>query len=261
MNKKEVIAIESFSFSTSKPMIPESLTDALYDFLAQSYHLADKQEFIRLILQPENEGELIVLFGLQGDIAGLTRTIKQRLQIGNRQIMIFTALMYFNPLYTIHPTIAVMGLSQAMKYKLDHPQEESVYIALTNTPASYKLVSKLSDSIYPKPEQLLPIQILSLISTLKHTNGWISTSQHPMVINSPLVPIRGKTPQFYQESEALDEFYLKANPDYMQGNALLTYIPLSLANINYGLKIAQTPSLYQRVNNDNQGLNHFLNYH
>ena len=261
MNKMDVIAIESFSIGKTKLTIPESLSNALYDFLAQSYHLADKKEFIRLILQPETEGELIVLFGLHGDIAGLTRTIKQRLPMGARQVTIFTALMYFNPRYTVHPTIEIMGLSQGMKHKLAHPQEELVYLALTNTPFSYKLVSKLADSMYPKPEQLLPIQILSLISTLKHVNGWVSTGQHPMTINSPLVPIRGNASQCYQESDALDEFYLEANPDFMQGNSLLTYIPLSLANIHYGLKIAQEPPHFKRSSNYNQGFGHLQNYH
>lgn len=238
MNRLDVIAIESFTLGQTNLVIPDPLIQSLYDFLSKAYHLADKNELLQLIIQPQQEGDLTVLFGLNACIAGLSRTTKQTLQVGKKKVTAFTALMFLDPNYKPSPRIASMGLTQGMAYKLAHPREEIVYLAHANRPFSYKLMTKLSDCIYPKPSQPIPNQVLAIVNAVKKHMGWVSTGPNPMVVYSPLVPIRGQTTYRPEEQEELDEFYLQENPDYMQGTALLTYIPLNLANINYGLKIA-----------------------
>lgn len=235
MKKLDVIATKSFIVNNQLTHLSKQLINDLYEFLNKSYHLANTGEFQRIILQPEHDGELTVLYGMNDKIAGFSRIFRQSMAVGKKFVTTYIALVYLNPLYTVHPTTKNLGLSDAIKYKLTHPQEELVYVAFANNPQTYEFIYQLSDFIYPKPSQRVPDQILSVVNALKMQNGWISTNKHPMVINSLLVPIRSQSSDFNHQPSELNEFYLETNPDYMQGNTLLAYMPLHLANINYGL--------------------------
>lgn len=234
MKKLDVIAIDSYTVSEEESL-PQELTHKLYKFTGKSYHLADQQEFERLIIQPEVDGKLTVLYGMNDDIAGFSRICKQHLTVGKKQVTVFYAYIYLNPDYKICSTVESAGIEHAIKEKLSHPQDELVYIAFANNPLTYEFVYQLSDSIYPKPFQKIPEQVINIISTFNHLNGWISSTRQPFVINSPLVPLRSQIIDFQDEENELNEFYMKSNPDYMQGHCILVYMPLHLANINYGL--------------------------
>lgn len=234
MKKLAVVATESYLLDTQK-VLPEYLTHNLYTFLSASHHIPDRMAFERNVIQPGVSGELTVLYGLHQKIAGFSRTLRHSMTIGKKQVTTFIAFLYFDAQYKTGPAITSSGLTEAIKYKLAHPQEELIYIAFANTPFTYELVYQLSDSMYPKPTQRVPDQIITVVNELKKQLGWISTNNHPMVVNSPLLPIRSKSPDLIRDSSDLTEFYLEANPDYKQGNSLLVYLPLHLANIRYGL--------------------------
>ena len=236
MKKLDVFTFESYLVGKKQHTIPNKLIDKLYAFSAHAYHLADEHEFVNLIVQPHQPGELTVLYGIDEQIAGFSRTVNQKVDWENRHINAYVTQLYLSPLYKTFPTVESMGLTQGIKEKLGHPDEELVYVAFTNSPTTYDFVYQFSDFIYPKPAEKVPDQIISVITALKVQNGWGSANNnHPMVVNSPLVPIRGLTPHIPEESTEISEFFLNTNPDYMQGNAVLTYIPLHLAHINYGI--------------------------
>jgi|GEM_PF-2846901 len=238
MKKLDVVATESFLFENQKNVIPGLIFEKLYLFLSTYYHLADKQKFLHLIVQPEEKGELTVLYGINEEIAGFTRTYRQSMSAGKKLVTTYVASMFLNPAYTINPTVTNSGLTEAINYKLAHPQEELNYVVLANNPFTYEFIAQLTDSLYPKAGEQVPEQIISIISALKKHNGWVTTGQHPMVINSPLVPNRSELTDFQFSNNETSDFYLETNPDYMQGNSLLIFMPLHLANISYGLSHA-----------------------
>lgn len=235
MKKHDVKAIHSYVVDEEDKKISPKLIEKLYLFLSKYYHLANQEEFIRLIIQPDLYGELTVLYGENKEIAGFSRNCRQSIDLGKKQVTCYIAYVYLNPEYQIEASIKSVGITEAIKYKLANPQEELVYIAFANNPLTYEFIYQLSDLIYPKPSQRVPDQILNILNAFKSQNSWISTNNHPMVVNSPLVPIRSQLSSVNEESNELKEFYLSANPDYLQGNSLLVYMPLHLANISYGL--------------------------
>ncbi|KTD76293.1 hypothetical protein [Legionella waltersii] len=243
MKKQDVIAVISYLIGSNENKIPTPLTKQLLQFLSKSYHLTSNEEFTSLILRPSEEGELTVLMGQDNDIAGFSRTYKQATTVGKKIITCFTGHLYLNPNYHVPATVTCAGIKQAIQYKLDNPHEETIYIALANTPQAYEFLYELSDTLYPKPLQRVPDQILTILKAIKQTNGWIDTNNHPMIINSSLVPLRSQFKQDLEESNELTEFFLSTNPDYLQGNSLLVYLPLHLANISYGLN-HQEPTLH-----------------
>lgn len=234
MKKQDVIAIDSYVIDYQNN-IPQHLSTDLYKFLTKSYHLADQDEFEQLIIRPDIHGELTVLYGIHDQIAGFSRTYRQTLTIGKKQITTYSAYLYLSPHFKTSATVESVGLSEAIKYKLANPDEEIIYLAFANTPIAYEFIYQLSDTIYPKPNQNIPEKITQVIEAFKKQNGWISTGTHPMVINSPLVPLRSCSAELTDENSELNGFYLSKNPDFLQGNSILVYMPLHLANISYGL--------------------------
>lgn len=235
MKKHDVKAIHSYVVDEEDKKISPKLIEKLYLFLSKYYHLANQEEFLRLIIQPDLYGELTVLYGENKEIAGFSRNCRQSIDLGKKQVTCYIAYVYLNPEYQIEASIKSAGITEAIKYKLANPQEELVYIAFANNPLTYEFIYQLSDLIYPKPSQRVPDQILNILNAFKNQNSWISTNNHPMVVNSPLIPIRSQLSNVNEESSELKEFYISANPDYLQGNSLLVYMPLHLANISYGL--------------------------
>lgn len=254
MKSQNIVAIDSYLIE-KKQQIPEQIANNLYRFLARSYHLADQNEFLQLIIQPELSGELTILYGMNDEIAGFSRTYRQTVDLGKKQVTVYSAYIYLNPHFTVTPTIESAGLTLAIKEKLANPQEELIYLAFANNPLTYKFIYQLSDSIYPKPDQRVPDQIISLINSFKKQYGWISTNNHPMIVNSPLVQLRSQNTLDLDEHCELNEFYLSTNPDYLQGNSLLVYMPLHLANINYGLNHHDSNCCYNQKLHHNQGQN------
>ncbi|KGP64328.1 hypothetical protein EP47_00325 [Legionella norrlandica] len=246
MKKHDITAIHSYIMDEKCKKISPQLMEKLYCFLSQYYHLANQEEFIRLIIQPDLDGELTVLYGKNKEIAGFCRNCRQSIDLGKKQITCYVAYIYLHPDYQIDASTKSAGISQAIKYKLANPQEELVYIAFANNPSAYEFIYQLSDLIYPKPSQRVPEQILTILNAFKKQNGWLSTNSHPMVVNSPLVPLRSQFSKISEEGNELKEFYISANPDYLQGNSLLVYMPLHLANISYGINHSGSSSYHNQ---------------
>lgn len=245
MKLQNIIAIDSYLID-KKNQIPQKIADNLYLFLTKSYHLADQNEFQQLIMQPEQNGELTVLYSEQDKIAGFSRTYRHTVHSGKKHVTVYSAYLFLDPRFKITPTIESTGLTLAIKEKLANPQKELIYLAFANTPLAYKFIYQLSDSIYPKPAQRVPDQIINLVNSFKKQYGWITTNNHPMVVNSPLIQLRSQSTLDADEHCELNEFYLSTNPDYLQGNSLLVYMPLHLANINYGLSHHDSSCCYNQ---------------
>lgn len=254
MKPQNIVSIDSYLIDKQQ-QIPQDIANNLYRFLAKSYHLADLIEFQHLIIQPEVDGELSLLYGTNELIAGFSRTYRRTIDLGKKQVTVYSAYIFLNPQFTVTPTIESAGLTLAIKEKLTNPQDELIYLAFANNPLSYKFIYQLSDSIYPKAEQRVPDQIISIINSYKNQYGLISTSSHPMIVNSPLIQLRSQSSLDIDEGCELNDFYLSTNPDYLQGNSLLVYMPLHLANINYGLNHLDSNCCYNQKVHHNQSQN------
>lgn len=242
MKKKEIASIVSYRFDDRQNhRLPDLLCQKIHGFISKSYYLTNQEDCNQMIIQPGKEGELALFFSQDDEVAGLFRTCKQSFTLDKKTVTAYTASVFLSPDYQLNPTIENTGIQQAIQHKLAHPQEELVYIAFANNPLTFKFFYELSDNLYPKPNQQIPNQIISILNALKQENLWVATQTHPMVIDFPLIPLRSYSNRIFEEQEdEINEFYHNLNPDYMQGNTLLVYIPLHLTNIGYGFNHLST---------------------
>lgn len=231
MKKLDVLSQNSIPIS-ERQELPKPMLNKLYRFLNTFYHVGSEEE-LRFIfkLQPQEQAEITVLYGMNDDLAGFTHTRKQHILWGGKKISTYLSFIYHHPDYKVLANISQMGLNKILSDTLQHPHDEVYYIAAANNPSTYEYLSQISDSIYPSPLAPVPERIAGIVHELKKQYGWVDYNNHPMVINSPLLPIRSRTP-VYDDENTLNDFFIATNPDYLQGQSLLVYLPLESLNMN-----------------------------
>ena len=215
--------------------IPKPLVNKLIQFTEKHYHIKNRASFIDTILRPKQSGEVIFFYGETDELVGYTRIYFQRIHMKGKSIVVYSANSYNDHSHSTHFVAARLGLTQTMKYKLSHPNEELVHFSCVRNPRKYQFLAHLCDTIYPRPDCETPKQIIRLLDRLKKNNNWPSCPEHPMLVGGQLAQ------KNQQESEInVDEpfihFFLSLNPNYATENGLLVCIPLSLNNIGHSIK-------------------------
>ncbi|CDZ75951.1 hypothetical protein BN59_00213 [Legionella massiliensis] len=215
--------------------IPEHLIGSLEQFTRRHYQLGSLSDFHEKILGIDKSGGLSIFYDPDNKIIGFTRICRQVLQLYDREISVYTGATYHNPRNDLSLSAAKFCLSKAMRYKLQRPDEEMVYIAHANTPLRYQFLAKLNPSLYPQPDVPTPKSVIELVDQLKTLNQWQTHSRHSMLISNQL-PIIDHAALNIDTRDLLTNYYLSLNPEYYKGTTLLVYLPINLANISLGIK-------------------------
>ncbi len=216
--------------------VPASLMQRLTEFTQQHYEISNESTFIESILRPQQAGSVIIYYGETDEIVGYSRAYRQRFPIKGKLVNVYSAKTYHNRVQNLNFITARLGLTEAMKFKLCHPEEELVYISCIDTPYNYQFLAQLPNSIYPQSGVAIPKHVLELVKMMKEKNNWSSCPGHPMLINGQLKKRRNDPIPSQCAKDPLVDYYLSLNPAYANGSALLAYIPLNLGNIAYALR-------------------------
>lgn len=210
------------------------LVRKLIQFTDKYYYLAQHTFVVDSIIKPEQAGDIILFYGEADELVGFTRIYEQKIIFQDKPTTIYAASTYNNPTHNISLTAARLALTQTMKHKLAHPEEELVHFSCAYTPDKYHFLAKLSDQIHPQPEKEIPSHVLQMAHILKENNGWQSSSDHPLLITGQLA----RKNKIHQNHEGLHtKYYYSLNPDYTEGNAILVYLPLNLlSTIGHSLR-------------------------
>jgi len=229
--------------------IPGALIHRLTEFTKKHYQVENSRLVVETILKPGHAGELVVFYGEADEIAGYTRICRQRVQGAGKTIITYSASTYTNQIHDLTYTGARLGLTQVMKYKLAHPEEELVYFSSVSSPDKYRFLVELYQGCYPQPGMIMPESISEQVNDLKEYHGWASSLTHPMLISGQLKPLNPPKMMATEATDQLIDYYCSLNPDCEAGNALLVYIPLDLTNIKQGIRqlVTHTPDARLRV--------------
>ncbi|MFC7782411.1 hypothetical protein [Legionella taurinensis] len=228
-------------FSTEQgEALPSLLVQNLERFTRQHYLIQDAMQFNEAVLGAGKPGDLAVFYGHHDRIIGFMRIYRQLFCVDARDYIVFLGGTYHDQRLNICYSAAKIGLIQAMKYKLSHPEQELVFFSNVNTPTKYQFLSTMSEIYYPRPQKPVPGPILQLVNKLKAYNHWQSAAHHPMVITNQLAVLHPDLPLI--EQNELTDYYHSINPEYRKGHSLLVYLPLNLATIGHGIRQVVTNS-------------------
>lgn len=226
---------KTLTIESGKDAFSSELIATLEQFTKQHYLVENSNEFAHHVLNIDKPGELALFYDENDKLIGFSRFSRQIMTINGKEITVFLGGTYHNQRYNLHYTAVKVGLIQAMKYKLAHPEQEMVFFSNANTPVKYQFLANMNEDYYPRQGIRTPDHVLKLLQGLKKQHNWVSPADNPMVISGQMPVLHPSThPQI--EATELTEYYLSLNPDYKAGHTLLMYLPLNLATISLGIK-------------------------
>lgn len=153
---------------------------------------------------------------------------RQRLSGKNgrgKAVVLMGASAGFLPDYRHGNHTLQFSLQQAISYKLRHPLQ-TVYFADTMlSPAMYRVMAKAVGIIYPHPDKPTPPDVVKL---LQHLQPDSQSPSHVMFVGRKSDYSSVDLQRFAASDKAEIRFYLRTNPQFAEGYALLTVIPVSL---------------------------------
>ena len=209
--------------------------DNLYDLHQQIFDGVDRDSFIDYVVDSPAEWTRICIYkNSQNDWVGYCAVHRFRKQVAKRKLVVFRAEAGILREYRGRSMTLWFGFGEAIKYHLRHPFKSIYYLGSFVHPAVLYMFSRYIHEFYPRPGVAIPAKIKRLMLKLAEIFHLESIEdQHELVRSIGWITIEPKADRdFWQHHQnPTVKFYIGTNPDYVNGNGLLTLMPLTFSNI------------------------------
>jgi hypothetical protein len=218
----------------------QDLAQALHALNAQIFSGVSRAEFDRTVISPPSAWTRIQLLRNEaGTCVGYEALHRYHFLLRDREQVVFRAQAGILKPYRGQGRSFPFGLRQALRYKLCHPAAHLVLFATIVHPSSFHLLAKHCHELYPHPFHPTPPRI----RTLMHDLAAAFDERRPPVGDDPEIRQEDWITRddeddtaFWQHSRHPDvRYFLRVNPGYRQGHALLTLVPVSWKNLLWSL--------------------------
>ena len=218
------------------------LVEALYQTHNQIFDGVDKDEFTKYVIDSKANETQILLQKHQENIVGYGAihfykfdTIEERIAVVRMEVGFLPAYRRGNNHYH------TFALAQIIKFLLKNTDRKLYFLGSLVHPSSYVSLTNLTKAVWPRYDQPAPSESIALIvSRLSE----IFDFKHVQPSNPHVVKVGWKTrePAMTKlpehELKTAAKFYIQQNPEYKEGNGLITIIPLNfkvLADVSVAL--------------------------
>jgi hypothetical protein len=211
------------------------LVDRLYSIFLEFFGDLDREAFARAYFH-DDKTRLALCYGADGDLVGFSAASIGRIELGGRHHAVFSAPVLIRLGYRAGSEVALFGLTEALAFKLRHPWTPLAYVSATATPASYLLFARTVRRFYPSRNCETPASIPALVELVRQQRGLEQVTEGGWVVRSGR-PIGA---QRLRANDALSAdpdvaFFERLSPRWLDGEALLVWIPLDVDNIATGI--------------------------
>jgi hypothetical protein len=179
--------------------------------------------------------------------------------INNKQLVIFRAEAGLVPEYRHIDADISFWLKEAIKFKILHPNKEAYFLVSPINPGVYANLANHIYKIYPKYNSIIPLEVEKLMMLLADEfNLKMVEKKNPLVRKVGWITLATDEEEaFWQRSKDPHlQFYINLNPNFDQGNGLLTLVPLTFLNLF--LSFFSYIFLYMYLKKIRHKLRHFL---
>jgi GNAT superfamily N-acetyltransferase len=171
----------------------------------------------------------------QGRIIGTTAVRRIELPTGvgghaSPATVVYTSVVAVNPAYRRLGLPARMGLKTYLLERLRAPFTPLYWLAEAVSPAGYLLMARNFPHFWPRPGQGVPQQAQDVIdATLVAAGVTIFDRRgdaHVVLEDYPVIELE-QAPDRWDRSDPDVDFFLRTNPDYWAGAALVCLAPLN----------------------------------
>lgn len=209
-----------------------ALVDQLYAIFSETLHGCTRDEF-EAVMFSAGEIDLILCYGAGDEPVGFSFAGIDRFEHAGRTFAVFTAGGFFRHGYHGGVRSILFGLGQATRAKFRHPHIPVGYLTRCTTPAVYRLLASKMPRVYPNRRYPTPGDIDALVQAISMSRQYTVIGENPWVVGSigrPHHPARLRR----LECDPDVQFYTELNPHFAEGQALMAWTPLDVANITGG---------------------------
>ena len=226
---------------TARDLPPERrelLVGQLHDIYRSTSEGLNREDFQAEVL-PREDTRLGLFYADGAALVGFSYATLYPFIHEGRPHAIFSAGVFFHPDFRGGATAARFGLTEALRFKLSSPGTTLAYLSRVCSPAPYLLFARTMDRFYPSRRQETTPAIEALVRAAARARGLTHVEDNLWVVHCSMGIPRRTTPRRAEEhnrEQELDrQFYLRHNPGFAAGPALLVYMPLDLRNLMSGL--------------------------
>lgn len=204
----------------------------LYEIFCASYGDLDLETVTdEIVFRPG--GRLFVFTDRLGLIVGFVCRAHKIFQEGGKTHAIWTGGAYFRSHVRGGAATLAMVLRQPLAYKLRHPTHQVAIMYEALHPASYRISASLFLRVWPTRHRPTPRSVARLV-TGQIGERDLLRGKHPFVVRYPDAASHQRPDARLSKTLQNDPdvaHYLKLNPNYIEGDILYTYVPLTLVNL------------------------------
>lgn len=211
----------------------EELVDILYDIYRETACGCTRDEFADVVFKA-GDGRFALFCDERDHYVGFSYAAFDFLQHGGTTQAVINAGVFFRPGYCGGATAAFFGLRQALRFKICSPRTPLAYATRSSSPAVYRLLASTMPRMYPNRRHPTPANIEALALAISSRRHYKPVGGNPWVVRSDAVPLDVACMRRLNHDPDV-QFYTELVPRYAEGESVLVWIPLDLANIAGGL--------------------------
>jgi hypothetical protein len=230
--RKRIVRSEYLRSESLAPARRCALVDQLYEIYNATLYGQTRDEFGAQVFGA-GEVRFALFYGASGELAGYSYAGIERIDHEGRTHAVFSAGGFFRPGYHGGLASILFGLRQAARAKLRHPRTPLAYLTRCATPATYRLLASTMPRIYPSRRYRTPADIEALVRALNARRRYGAVGADPWIVRTTIW-LHDPSRLRRLEHDPDVRFYTELNPRFAEGEALLAWTPLDLANIAGG---------------------------
>lgn len=208
----------------------EAVLDRLFMVFCDYFAGHDRDTFEAIAL-PTPETRLALLYGDDGVLAGFASNTIQRLTIDGRAHAAMGGSGFILPEYKGGTVAGAYMLSEAARFMLTHPRVPFGLLGALLGPTTYQRFARSFARIYPHRRHGFPPAVARVVQAFARARNLSAEGAPPWTVRLGVRPLRTAPITAARAGDPDVQYYCAANPGWVDGDALLVWIPLDAANI------------------------------
>lgn len=198
------------------------------------FHVHSEEFFLEYVLFPRSLDTRVYVFYDGEHAVGFSTVFVLQLSGGPRPLLAIRASIYASLDYKVDTDLMTLGMRCTLRTRLRWPLARLYFCAFANSPVPYALLTRSFARAYPRADgSPAPAAVERIRQLLLEAVGQAAGESHPWVVKAPY---RIKDAAHLKTKDRLLQdpaarFYLRINPDFDAGDAVLVMVPLDASNL------------------------------
>lgn len=229
-----VTRLRAMTVGRLEPAEREAVIEESYAIFGTYFAGHDRETFARIAL-PTEETRVALLHAPDGAVAGFASSHIQRLTIDGRDHAAMGASAFVRSAYRAGTRAGLHTAGEAARFMLRHPGVRFGFLGAVLGPTTYQRFAQSFDRVYPNRREGFPPEIARIARAFAEARGLAADGAPPWVVDLGVQPLRTAPMTPARAADPDVQYFCAVNPRYVDGHALLVWIPLDATNLGSAL--------------------------